>query len=212
MAKVMIPVTTSIKEEKEIDDLRVVHVEGDQEIVNAAIDTGAQVSVVKANVFEGQSVANGGSIQITSAFGEHEMGELKGFNMEMNDPRHGVVSISKKMVNDMLICSSDYEGLIENSQLVRNPAILRVSSKKEEIIDSIHSKSFCSQEVGTDLLPETYTQSLLNVPNENLVVVEINSSNVKTNGQSLKESWENTWLFLLIHGILRITLFPLEVL
>ncbi|GFY53028.1 hypothetical protein TNIN_494421 [Trichonephila inaurata madagascariensis] len=61
--------------------------------------------------------------------------------MEINDPRHGFVPVSKKLVNDMLIFSSDYEGLTENSQLVRNPAILRVSSKKEEIINSTDSKS-----------------------------------------------------------------------
>ncbi|GFY79051.1 protocadherin-like wing polarity protein stan [Trichonephila inaurata madagascariensis] len=76
--------------------------------------------------------------QITSAFGEHEMGELKGSNMEMNDLRHGVVPVSKNLVNDMLICSSEYEELMENSQLVRNPAILRVSSKKEGIINSVN--------------------------------------------------------------------------
>ncbi|GFS50661.1 hypothetical protein TNIN_473141 [Trichonephila inaurata madagascariensis] len=64
--------------------------------------------------------------------------------MEIRDPRHGVMHISKKLVNNMLICSSDYEGLIENSQLVRNPAILPVSSKKEEIINSINSKSVVS--------------------------------------------------------------------
>ncbi|GFY59063.1 hypothetical protein TNIN_488031 [Trichonephila inaurata madagascariensis] len=159
MAKVMIPVLTRIKEEKEIDDLRAVHVKGEQEIVNAAIDTGAQVSVVRANVVEGQSVDNGGTTQVTSAIEEHEI------------------------------------RLIENSQLVRNPAILRVSSKKEEITNSTDSKSVGNQEV-TGLRPETYTQTLLDVPNENLVAVEINASNVQTNGQSLKESGENVALFV----------------
>ncbi|GFY46033.1 hypothetical protein TNIN_156381 [Trichonephila inaurata madagascariensis] len=90
-------------------------------MVNAVIDTGAQESVVRANVVEGQSVNNGGTIQITFAFGEHEMGELKVFDIG-NYHRIGVVPISKNVVNDMLICS-DYEGLTENSQLVRNPAI-----------------------------------------------------------------------------------------
>ncbi|GFX39651.1 hypothetical protein TNCV_2103951 [Trichonephila clavipes] len=163
-------------------------VKGEQEMVNAAIDTGAQMPVVRADVVEGQSIDNRGSIQITSALGEHEMGELKGTNMEMNDLRHDVVPVSKNLVNDMLICSSDYEGLIENSQLVRNPAILREPSKEEGIINSVSSKSVCSQEVVTDLLPETYTQSLLKVPNGDLVAVKINASNVQTNGQGIKES------------------------
>ncbi|GFU98555.1 transposable element Tcb2 transposase [Trichonephila clavipes] len=154
----------------------------------------SQVSVVRINVVEGQSVDNGGAIQITSTFGEHEMGELKVFDMEINNARHGVVPISKKLVNGILICSSDYEGIIENSQLVRNPVIFRVSSKKEEIINSINSKSVCSQEVVTDLRPETYTQTLSNVPNENLVAVEINTSNVHANGQSSKESGKNVAL------------------
>ncbi|GFS50208.1 hypothetical protein TNIN_425101 [Trichonephila inaurata madagascariensis] len=79
------------------DTLRVVHVKvkGEQEMVNAVIDTGAQMPVVRADVVEGQGIDNRGSIQITSAFGKHEMGELKGPNMKMNDLRHGVVLISK---------------------------------------------------------------------------------------------------------------------
>ncbi|GFW70878.1 hypothetical protein TNCV_12011, partial [Trichonephila clavipes] len=190
MAEATIPVTTPIKEEKGIDDLRVVYVKvkGEQEMVNAVMDTGAQMPVVRPDVVEGQSIDNRGSIQITSAFGEHEMGEVKDSNMELNDLRPGVVPVSKNLVNDMLICSSDYEVLIENSlsQMVRNPAILREPSGEEGIIDLVNSKSACSQEVVTDLLPET--RSLLNVPNGDLVAVKINGSNVQTNGQGIKES------------------------
>ncbi|GFU87328.1 hypothetical protein TNCV_2716141 [Trichonephila clavipes] len=187
MAKAIITMTTPIKEEKKIDYLRVVYVKSEKEVVNAVIATGAQIPVVRADVIEGQSVDNRRTIQITSAFGEYEMGELKGSNMEMNDLRHGVVPISKYLVNGMLICSSDYEGVIENLQLVRNYAVLRESSKKEDI-NSINSKSVCSQEVVTDPHPKTYTQSLSNAPNENLVAVEINAWNVQTNGQDIKES------------------------
>ncbi|GFX98834.1 hypothetical protein TNCV_1504101 [Trichonephila clavipes] len=95
MAEATIPVTTLIKEEKGMDDLRVVHVKvkGEQGILNAAIDTGAQIPVVTADVVEGQSVNNKGTIQITSAFWEHEIGELKGSNMELNDLKHGVVPV-----------------------------------------------------------------------------------------------------------------------
>ncbi|GFU95300.1 hypothetical protein TNCV_4308991 [Trichonephila clavipes] len=66
MAK--IPVTTPIKEEKGKDDSLVVHVKGEQGIVNVAIDTGSQIPVVRADVVEGQSVDNRGTIQIMSAF------------------------------------------------------------------------------------------------------------------------------------------------
>ncbi|GFU03208.1 hypothetical protein TNCV_2721031 [Trichonephila clavipes] len=70
--------------------------------------------------------------------------------------------------------------------MVRNPAILREPSGEEGIINLVNSKSVCSQEVVTDLLPET--RSLLNVPNGDLVAVKINGSNVQTNGQGIKES------------------------
>ncbi|GFT56003.1 hypothetical protein TNCV_3116931 [Trichonephila clavipes] len=50
-------------------------------MVNAVIDTGAQMPVVRPDVVEGQSINNRGSIQITSAFGEHEM--------ERNRSAHG---------------------------------------------------------------------------------------------------------------------------
>ncbi|GFU12180.1 hypothetical protein TNCV_1719561 [Trichonephila clavipes] len=190
MAEATIPVTTLSRKKKGMDDLRVVYVKvkGEQEMVNAVIDTGAQMPVVRPDVVEGQSIDNRGSIQITSAFGEHEMGEVKDSNMELNDFRHGVVPVSKNLVNDRLICSSDYEVLIENSQMIRNSAKLREPSKEEGIISSTDLKSVCSEEVITNLRPETYTQSLLNVPNGDLVAVKINASNVQTNGQGIKES------------------------
>ncbi|GFX10971.1 hypothetical protein TNCV_512311 [Trichonephila clavipes] len=69
-----------------------------------------------------------------------------------------------------------------------NPAILQEPSKEKGIINSVNSKSVCSQEMVTDLLPGTYTQSFFNVPNGDLVAVKINASNVQTNGQGIKES------------------------
>ncbi|GFU64328.1 hypothetical protein TNCV_3446381 [Trichonephila clavipes] len=75
--------------------------------------------------------------------------------------------------------------------MIRNPAKLREPSKEEGIINSTDSKSVCSQEVITNLRPETYTQSLLNVPNGDLVAVKINASNVQTNGQDLNCLQEN---------------------
>ncbi|GFU36068.1 hypothetical protein TNCV_4191611 [Trichonephila clavipes] len=98
--------------------------------------------VVRPDVVEGQSIDNRGSIQITSAFGEHEMGEVKESNIELNDLRHGVVPVSKNLVNDMLICSSDYEVLIENSRKLF--AILRkfenLQRKKELLVQQIQNQ------------------------------------------------------------------------
>ncbi|GFV49107.1 hypothetical protein TNCV_236411 [Trichonephila clavipes] len=76
MAEATIPVTTPIKEENGMggDDLRFVYVKvkGEQEMVNAVMDTGAQMPVVRPDVVEGQSIDNRGSVHVTSAFGEHE--------------------------------------------------------------------------------------------------------------------------------------------
>ncbi|GFY07205.1 hypothetical protein TNCV_277521 [Trichonephila clavipes] len=107
-------------------------------MVNAVIDTGAQMPVVRPDVVEGQSINNRGSIQITSAFGEHEMGEVKDSNMELNDFRHGVVPVSKNLVNDMLICSSDYEvfrKLANDSQSFEN-----LQRKKELLVQQIQNQ------------------------------------------------------------------------
>ncbi|GFS90616.1 hypothetical protein TNCV_4098071 [Trichonephila clavipes] len=157
MSEATIPATTPIKEEMGIDDLRAIHVKGEQEMVNAVIYTSAQMPVVRADIAEGQSINNRGSIKITSAFGEHEM---------------------------------------ENSQLVRNPAILREPSKEEGIINSVNSKSVCSREVITDLLHETCTRSFLNVPNGDLVAEKINTSKVQTNGQGIKERKRKVALYV----------------
>ncbi|GFX77452.1 retrovirus-related Pol polyprotein from transposon 297 [Trichonephila clavipes] len=63
-AKVAIPVYSPTKEDEKIDELQFVHIKCGNEILKAVIDTGAQISVVRADVFEGQSVDSGGTIQI----------------------------------------------------------------------------------------------------------------------------------------------------
>ncbi|GFS58462.1 uncharacterized protein TNCV_2475611 [Trichonephila clavipes] len=92
-AKVAIPVYSPAKEDEKIDELQFVHIKCGNEILKAVIDTGAQISVVRADVVEGQSVNSGGTIQIMSAFGEREVTELKIFNLKIDDSRHGVVPI-----------------------------------------------------------------------------------------------------------------------
>ncbi|GFW08416.1 hypothetical protein TNCV_1657301 [Trichonephila clavipes] len=216
------------QEEKGIDDLRVVHVKvkGEQGILNAAIDTGAQIPVVTADVVEGQSVDNKGTIQITSAFWEHEIGELKGSNMELNDLRHGVVPVSKNLLRyiekkifkwhflekaekqDLVLLGEEFGQKVSDKMTIIDLKNIIIGSKdyeeefgraqlsviSEEQLNELrleielNSKSVCSQEVVTDLLLRTYTQSLLNASNGDLVAVKINGSNVQTNGQDIKES------------------------
>ncbi|GFV62599.1 retrovirus-related Pol polyprotein from transposon opus [Trichonephila clavipes] len=164
-AKVAIPVYSPIKEDEKIDELQSVHLKCGNEILKAVIDTGAQISVVRADVVEGQSVDSGRTIQIMSAFGEREVTELKIFNLKIDDSRHGVVpimcAVSKRLVNDMLVCSSAYEALLENVQFIHNPANSYVSSRAVEGITADDPKSISSQEMTRETYPsEIYIQSL----------------------------------------------------
>ncbi|GFV33293.1 uncharacterized protein TNCV_1498151 [Trichonephila clavipes] len=98
-AKVAIPVYSPNKEDEKIDELQFVfHIKCGNEILKAVIDTGAQISVVRADVVEGQSVDSGGTIQIMSAFGEREVTELKIFNLEIDKSRHGTRSTDQYAV------------------------------------------------------------------------------------------------------------------
>ncbi|GFW96235.1 retrovirus-related Pol polyprotein from transposon opus [Trichonephila clavipes] len=166
-AKVAIPVYSPAKEDEKIDELQFVHIKCGNEILKAVIDTGAQISVVRADVVEGQSVDSGGTIQIMSAFGEREVTELKIFNLKIDDSRHGVVpimcAVSKRLVNDMLVCSSAYEALLENARAVysHNPANSYVSSRAVEGITADGPKSISSQEMTRETYPsEIYIQSV----------------------------------------------------
>ncbi|GFX06967.1 hypothetical protein TNCV_1555701 [Trichonephila clavipes] len=79
--------------------------------------------------------------------------------------RFGVVYVKVKGEQEMVnaVIDTGAQMPVKTLQMIRNPAKLREPSKKKEgIISSTDSKSVCSQEVVTDLLPET--QSLLNVP------------------------------------------------
>ncbi|GFU80528.1 retrovirus-related Pol polyprotein from transposon opus [Trichonephila clavipes] len=164
-AKVAIPVYSPAKENEKIDELQFVHIKCGNEILKAVIDTGAQISVVRADVVEGQSVDSGGTIQIMSAFGEREVTELKIFNLKIDDSRHGVVpimcAVSKRLVNDMLVCSSAYEALLENVQFIHNPANFYVSSRAVEGITADDPKSISSQEMTRETYPsEIYIQAV----------------------------------------------------
>ncbi|GFS88479.1 retrovirus-related Pol polyprotein from transposon opus [Trichonephila clavipes] len=100
-----------------------------------------------------------------SAFGEREVTELKIFNLKIDDSRHGVVpimcAVSKRLVNDMLVCSSAYEALLENVQFIHNPANSYVSSRAVEGITADDPKSISSQEMTRETYPsEIYIQAV----------------------------------------------------
>ncbi|GFY68260.1 hypothetical protein TNIN_220441 [Trichonephila inaurata madagascariensis] len=61
----------------------------------------------------------------------------------------------------MLVCSSDYEALLENVQFIRNPANFYVSSRAVEGIIADDPKSISSPEMAGKTYPsEIYIQSL----------------------------------------------------
>ncbi|GFW21484.1 retrovirus-related Pol polyprotein from transposon opus [Trichonephila clavipes] len=62
-AKVAIPVYSLAKEDEKIDELQFVYIKCGNEILKAVINTGAQISMVRADVVEGQSVDSGGTIK-----------------------------------------------------------------------------------------------------------------------------------------------------
>ncbi|GFX98511.1 retrovirus-related Pol polyprotein from transposon opus [Trichonephila clavipes] len=166
-AKVAIPICSPTREDEKIDELKFVRIKCGNEILKAVIDTGTQISMVRADVVEGKSVDSGGIIQIMSAFGEREVTELKIFNLKIGDSRHGVVlimcAVSKRLVNDMLVCSSAYEALLENARAVysHNPANSYVSSRAVECITADDPKSISSQEMTRETYPsEIYIPSL----------------------------------------------------
>ncbi|GFT19488.1 uncharacterized protein TNCV_2533861 [Trichonephila clavipes] len=104
-----------------IEDLQLVDIKCGQTSIKAAIDTEAQISVLRKDLI-GKGCGEGeGTIQIISAFGEKEIAALKLFNLKIDDGKHGSVPImcalSKKLVNDMLISATAYEILLENVQL-----------------------------------------------------------------------------------------------
>ncbi|GFY68261.1 hypothetical protein TNIN_220451 [Trichonephila inaurata madagascariensis] len=89
LSTVAIPVCSPTKEEEKIDELKFVRIKCGNEILKAVIDTRTQISVVRADVVEGQIIDSGGTIQIMSAFGERGIIELKIFNLKIDDSRHG---------------------------------------------------------------------------------------------------------------------------
>ncbi|GFY14892.1 retrovirus-related Pol polyprotein from transposon opus [Trichonephila clavipes] len=170
-AKFAIPVYSNTKEDEKIDELKFVCIKCGNEILKALIDTGALISVVRADEVEGQSIDSGGTIQIMSAFGEREVTELKIFNLKIDDSSHGVVpimcAVPKRLVNDMLVCSFAYEVLLENVQFIHSPVNTYVHSRAVEGITADDPKSISSQEITRETYPsEIYTHSLSKVNEE----------------------------------------------
>ncbi|GFY12883.1 retrovirus-related Pol polyprotein from transposon opus [Trichonephila clavipes] len=115
-----IPISIPINTRNGIDDLQLVDIKCGQTSIKALIDTGAQILVLRKDLI-GKGCGEGeGTIRIILAFHEKEIAVLKIFNFKIDNGKHGSVpiicTVSKKLINDMLINATAYEILLENVQ------------------------------------------------------------------------------------------------
>ncbi|GFS59035.1 CCHC-type domain-containing protein [Trichonephila clavipes] len=80
-----------------------------------------QISVVRADLVKDIESTGEGKIKLISAFGDSETAPLRTFSIRIDDGWHDAVpitcAVSKKLVNDMLVCQTAYEALLGNIQL-----------------------------------------------------------------------------------------------
>ncbi|GFW45804.1 retrovirus-related Pol polyprotein from transposon opus [Trichonephila clavipes] len=89
--------------------------------LDGTVDSGAQISVVRADLVKDIESTGEGKIKLISAFGDSETAPLRTFSIRIDDGWHDAVpitcAVSKKLVNDMLVCQTAYEALLGNIQL-----------------------------------------------------------------------------------------------
>ncbi|GFY65773.1 CCHC-type domain-containing protein [Trichonephila inaurata madagascariensis] len=87
-------------------------------ILDERVDSGVQMSVVQADLVKDIKNTGEGKIKLVSAFGESEITLLRTCNIKIDDGWHDAVpitcAVSKKLVNDMLVCQTAYEAILEN--------------------------------------------------------------------------------------------------
>ncbi|GFR20408.1 CCHC-type domain-containing protein [Trichonephila clavata] len=85
-------------------------------VLDGTVDSGAQISVVRADLVKDIECTGEGKIKLISSFGDSEIAPLRTFNIKIDDGWHDAIpttcAVSKKLVNDMLICQTAYEALL----------------------------------------------------------------------------------------------------
>ncbi|GFQ83042.1 CCHC-type domain-containing protein, partial [Trichonephila clavata] len=128
------------------------------------VNSGAQISVgVRADLVKDIEYTGEGKIKLISAFGDSEVAPLRTFNIKINDGWHDAIpitcAVSKKLVNDMLVCQTAYEALLESIQLysVNARQVIDVGVQMDEVRDSTicevptcEESSYSDIEVSTD--------------------------------------------------------------
>ncbi|GFR01782.1 retrovirus-related Pol polyprotein from transposon opus, partial [Trichonephila clavata] len=146
-----------------IDKLKVIKVKCLDVVSDGTVDSGAQISVVRADLVKDIECIGEGKIKLISAFGDSEVASLRTFNIKIDDGWHDAIPItcgvSKKLVNDMLVCQTAYEALLESIQLcsVNARQVIDVGVHMDEVRDSTvcevptcEESSYSDIEVSTD--------------------------------------------------------------
>ncbi|GFX76899.1 hypothetical protein TNCV_3279341 [Trichonephila clavipes] len=104
-----------------IDRLKTLKVKCLDVVLDGTVDSGEQIYVVRADLVKDIESTGEGKIKLISAFGDSEVAPLRTFSIRIDDGWHDAVpitcAVSKKLVNDMLVCQTAYEALLENIQL-----------------------------------------------------------------------------------------------
>ncbi|GFX22794.1 retrovirus-related Pol polyprotein from transposon opus [Trichonephila clavipes] len=104
-----------------IDRLKTLKVKCLNVVLDGTVDSGTQISVVRTDLVKDIESTGEGKIKLISAFGDSETAPLRTFSIRIDDGWHDAVpitcAVSKKLVNDMLVCQTAYEALLGNIQL-----------------------------------------------------------------------------------------------
>ncbi|GFQ93574.1 retrovirus-related Pol polyprotein from transposon opus [Trichonephila clavata] len=148
-----------------IDKLKVIKVKCLDVVLDGTVDSGAQISVGggRADLVKDIESTGEGKIKLISAFGDSEVAPLRTFNIKIDDGWHDAIpitcAVSKKLVNDMLVCQTAYEALLESTQLcsVNARQVIDVGVQMDEVRDSTvcevptrEESSYSDIEVSTD--------------------------------------------------------------
>ncbi|KAG8176545.1 hypothetical protein JTE90_014889 [Oedothorax gibbosus] len=137
-AKISVPVSTPIDHKEKINELKRISLKCGTNVIEGIVDTGAQISVIRADLISDLLCDGAGKIKIVSAFGETELAQLKVIHMKINDGRHGEVpitcAISEKLVSEMLVSWSAFEALNANIELFGS----EFSPVKDEVEEELH--------------------------------------------------------------------------
>ncbi|GFY68428.1 retrovirus-related Pol polyprotein from transposon opus [Trichonephila inaurata madagascariensis] len=104
---------------EDIDRLKIIRVKC-LDVLDGTVDSGAQISVVRAELVKGIESTGEEKVKLISAFGDSEVAPLRTVSIKMDDEWHDAVpitcAVSQKLVNDMLVCQTTYEALLESIQ------------------------------------------------------------------------------------------------